>query len=142
MYGINLSRSPRGHVGSGLGKGPAMGSNSILAPTDIVDHTGQRMRIDGIDFVFQYVPHSEAPTELTFHLPAKRAFCGAEIVSQTMHNLYTLRGAKVRDARLWSGYIDDAIERFGADTDVVFNSHHWPVARLAASPCGGASLNG
>jgi alkyl sulfatase BDS1-like metallo-beta-lactamase superfamily hydrolase len=127
MYGVGLRRSPRGHVDSGLGKEPAMGSNSILAPTDVVDHTGQRMRIDGVDFVFQYVPHSEAPTELTFHLPAHRAFCGAEIVSQTMHNLYTLRGAKVRDARLWSGYIDDAIARFGGATDVVFNSHHWPV---------------
>jgi alkyl sulfatase BDS1-like metallo-beta-lactamase superfamily hydrolase len=127
MYGAALSRSPRGHVDSGLGKEPAMGTSSILEPTDTVDRTGQRLRIDGVDFVFQYVPHSEAPAELTFHLPAQRAFCGAEIVSQTMHNLYTLRGAKVRDARLWSGYIDDAIERFGAETDVVFNSHHWPV---------------
>ena len=77
--------------------------------------------------MFQYVPDSEAPAELTFFLPQKRAWCGAEIVSHTMHNLYTLRGAKVRDALKWSGYIDEAIDRFGADTDVVFNSHHWPV---------------
>ncbi|HVN85569.1 MAG TPA: alkyl sulfatase dimerization domain-containing protein [Candidatus Binatia bacterium] len=127
MYGLPLDRSERGHVDTGLGKGPAVGNISILAPTDSVDHTGQTMRIDGVDFVFQYVPHSEAPAELTFHLPQFKAFCGAEIVSQNMHNLYTLRGAKVRDALLWSGYIDEAIDRFGADTAVVFNSHHWPV---------------
>ena len=78
-------------------------------------------------FVFQYVPDSEAPAELTFFLPRLQAFCGAEIVSHTMHNLYTLRGAKVRDASKWSGYIDEAIDLFGADTEVVFNSHHWPV---------------
>ena len=127
MYGSALSRTDRGHVDSGLGKGPALGSISILPPTDIVDHTGQEMEIDGVKLVFQYVPQSEAPTELTFYLPQFKAFCGAEIVSQNMHNLYTLRGAKVRDALLWSGYIDGAIDLFGDKTGVVFNSHHWPV---------------
>ena len=77
-------------------------------------------------FVFQYVPDSEAPAELTFYLPDAKAFCGAEIVTHTLHNLYTLRGAKVRDALRWSGYIDEALERFG-DAEVVFASHHWPV---------------
>jgi len=99
----------------------------MLPPTDIVDHTGQEMEIDGVKLVFQYVPHSEAPTELTFYLPQLRAFCGAEIVSQNMHNLYTLRGAKVRDALLWSSYIDQSIDLFGGKAEVVFNSHHWPV---------------
>jgi len=127
MYGASLSRTGRGHVDSGLGKGPALGSISILPPTDIVDHTGQEMEIDGVKMVFQYAPHSEAPTEITFYLPQLKAFCGAEIVSQNMHNLYTLRGAKVRDALLWSGYIDQAIDLFGDKTEVVFNSHHWPV---------------
>ena len=82
-------------------------------------------------FVFQYAPDSEAPAELTFYLPDAKAFCGAEIVSHTLHNLYTLRGAKVRDALRWSGYIDEAIERFG-DAEVVFASHHWPVWGNAA----------
>ena len=84
------------------------------------------MTIDGVRFVFQYTPDSEAPAEMTFYLPEHRAFCGAEIVSHTMHNLYTLRGAKVRDALKWSGYIDQAIDLFG-DADVVFASHSWPV---------------
>jgi alkyl sulfatase BDS1-like metallo-beta-lactamase superfamily hydrolase len=84
------------------------------------------MEIDGVRFVFQYAPESEAPAELTFYLPDAKAFCGAEIVSHTMHNLYTLRGAKVRDALRWSGYIDEAIDLF-SDAEVVFASHHWPV---------------
>ena len=127
MYGNNLSRDARGHVDTGLGKGPAVGGLSIIAPTVSIDRTGQELDIDGVHFVFQYVPESEAPAELTFFLPRFQAFCGAEIVSHTMHNLYTLRGAKVRDASKWSGYIDEAIDLFGADTEVVFNSHHWPV---------------
>ncbi len=126
MYGTPLPRSPTGHVDTGLGKAPAIGTLSIRAPTLLVDRTPQAMTLDGVEFVFQYAPESEAPAELTFYLPAKKAWCGAEIVSRTMHNLYTLRGAKVRDAMKWSGYIDEALRRFG-DMEVVFASHHWPV---------------
>jgi alkyl sulfatase BDS1-like metallo-beta-lactamase superfamily hydrolase len=126
MYGTALARSPRGHVDTGLGKEPSQGHFSIVAPTDLVDHTPQPMEIDGIRFVFQYAPGSEAPAELTFYVPDAKAFCGAEVVSHNMHNLYTLRGAKVRDALRWSGYIDEAINLFG-DAEVVFVSHQWPV---------------
>lgn len=126
MYGMPLERSPRGHVDTGLGKAPAIGSLGFAVPTDLVDHTPQPMTIDGVEFVFQYAPSSEAPAELTFYLPAQKAYCSAELATHTMHNLYTLRGAKVRDALLWSGYLDDAITRFG-DAEVTFASHHWPV---------------
>ena len=43
-----------------------------------------------------------------------------------MHNMLTLRGALVRDPRVWAHYLDEAIELFGADTDVLFAGHHWP----------------
>ncbi|MEH6589737.1 MAG: alkyl sulfatase dimerization domain-containing protein [Halioglobus sp.] len=125
MYGKQLARSERGHVGSGLGKSPAFGSVSILSPTDIIDQTPQKMTIDGVPFVFQYTPESEAPAELMFYLPRQNALCGAEVMSKNMHNLYTLRGAKVRDALKWSGYIDQAMELF-PDSEVFFASHHWP----------------
>ncbi|MBY0401812.1 SCP2 sterol-binding domain-containing protein, partial [Myxococcota bacterium] len=80
----------------------------------------------------QYTPESEAPAELAFYLPKQKAYCGAEIVNRTMHNLYTLRGTRVRDARKWSGYIDDAIQRF-PEVEVVFMSHNWPVFGNARS---------
>jgi alkyl sulfatase BDS1-like metallo-beta-lactamase superfamily hydrolase len=114
-------------VDTGLGKGvPGGGTISIREPTVIVDRTPQELELDGVRFVFQNAPGSEAPAELTFYLPDHKAWCGAEIVSNTMHNLYTLRGAKVRDARKWSGYIDEAGRLFG-DMEVMFASHHWPV---------------
>jgi alkyl sulfatase BDS1-like metallo-beta-lactamase superfamily hydrolase len=125
MYGFDLERGPRGHVDSGLGKSPARGEFGVLPPTDVIDRTPQPMEIDGVRFVFQYAPESEAPAELTFYLPDHKAFCGAEVVSRNLHNLYTLRGAKVRDALKWSGYIGEAIDLFG-DAEVLFASHHWP----------------
>jgi len=126
MYGQHLAHSPRGHVDTGLGKGPALGSTGIVVPTETVGRTGEELVIDGVRFVFQYTPASEAPAEFTFYLPDHKAFCGAEVVSHTMHNLYTLRGAKVRDALKWSGYIDEAMRLFG-DAEVYFGSHHWPL---------------
>ncbi|MFO7559038.1 MAG: alkyl sulfatase dimerization domain-containing protein [Desulfobacterales bacterium] len=126
QFGRDLAKSERGHVDDGLGKNLPFGTFGILAPTEIVDRTPQEMVIDGIRFVFQYAPESEAPAELTFYLPDVKAYCGAEIVSRNMHNLYTLRGAKVRDALKWSGYIDEAITLFG-DAQIYFASHHWPI---------------
>jgi alkyl sulfatase BDS1-like metallo-beta-lactamase superfamily hydrolase len=126
MYGLPLPKTDRGHIDTGLGKAPAEGTVGILTPTDIVDHSGQRMTIDGVEFVFQNVSGSEAPAEFTFYLPAHKAFCGAELLSRNMHNLYTLRGAKVRDALAWSGFIDEARTLF-ADADIYFASHHWPI---------------
>ncbi|MEP5764224.1 MAG: alkyl sulfatase dimerization domain-containing protein, partial [Halieaceae bacterium] len=77
-------------------------------------------------FVFQNVSGSEAPAEFTFYLPAQKAFCGAELLSRNMHNLYTLRGAKVRDALAWSGFIDESASMF-AEAEIYFASHHWPI---------------
>jgi alkyl sulfatase BDS1-like metallo-beta-lactamase superfamily hydrolase len=126
MYGRPLSRDARGHVGTGLGKGPAFGTFGFAEPTDLIHQTGTRLTIDGVAFEFQIVSGSEAPAEFTFYLPEHKAFCGAELVSSTLHNLYTLRGAKVRDARIWSGFIEEARTRF-ADAEVYFASHHWPL---------------
>ena len=126
MYGKQLTRSERGHVDSGLGISPAFGSFGLLEPTEIVDHTPQTLLIDGLEFIFQNAPGSEAPAELTFYLPHARAFNGAEVTSHNMHNLYTLRGAKVRDALLWSHYIDESIGLFG-EAEVYLASHHWPI---------------
>ncbi|MDL0432287.1 alkyl sulfatase dimerization domain-containing protein [Marinobacter sp. TBZ242] len=126
MYGKQLGRGDRGHVGTGLGKGPAFGTFGFATPTDMVSETGTELTVDGVPMVFQIVSGSEAPAEFTFYLPEHKAFCGAELVSRNMHNLYTPRGAKVRDARIWSGFIEEARNLF-PEADVYFGSHHWPL---------------
>lgn len=126
MYGGLLPKDARGLVDTGLGVGVAAGRIGILPPTVLVDQPTQPMTIDGVRFVFHNVPGTEAPAEMTFELPELRAFGAAELVSQTMHNLYTLRGAKVRDSLSWSRFIDEAIGQT-ADKDVVFLQHGWPV---------------
>ncbi|MCJ1400226.1 hypothetical protein MMC11_003430 [Xylographa trunciseda] len=128
MYGDALPKCTNGQVGAGLGMTSSTGSTTLIAPTDNVTGSSppDLSMIDGLEIVFQLTPGTEAPAEMNFYLPKYKALCMAENVTHTMHNIQTLRGAKVRDARVWSRYIDDAIGLFAAKSDVLFSSHHWP----------------
>jgi alkyl sulfatase BDS1-like metallo-beta-lactamase superfamily hydrolase len=126
MFGSILPVGPKGHVDNGLGKALSVGNISLMDPTDYVTETGQKMTIDGIDFEFQLTPGAEAPSEFMFYLPQFKALCVAEEVNGVMHNLYTLRGAKTRDALIWVRHLNDSLRLFGNRTDIVFGSHHWP----------------
>lgn len=126
MYGSLLPRSPTGTVDTGLGKAVTFGQVGILVPNRLITRRSEELVLDGVRFVFHNVPGSEAPAELTFHLPELKAYGGAEVLSHTMHNLYTLRGAKVRDALKWAAYLDEALEH-AAGAEVYFGQHHWPV---------------
>jgi len=126
MYGSLLPNNAYEAVDVGLGKKVSSGTPTLIPPTDIIDHTGQTMTIDGVKFEFQYTPDTEAPTEMNFYLPQYKALCMAENATHTLHNLYTLRGAKVRDAKNWSDYLNETIQLYGKDAQVEFASHHWP----------------
>ena len=126
MYGRDLPRSERGHVTTGLGTAVPFGSVGFIEPTEFVDSTLQEKIIDGVRFVFQYAPESEAPAEMTFYLPDRKVFCGAEIASHTLHNIYTLRGTQIRDSLRWSGYIDEAMRLF-PEAEIFAGSHNWPI---------------
>lgn len=126
QFGRYLPRSDKGNVDTGLGKDVAYGAIGILPPNQIVDQPTQPMQLDGVDFVFHNVPGAECPAELSFSIPSKKLYDGAENLSQTMHNLLPIRGAKVRDALRWSHYMDQALEQ-AQDADVYMGSHNWPV---------------
>ncbi len=126
MYGSRLPKNEKGLVDNGLGKAVAFGKMGILAPTITVQQEKQMMTLDGVRFVFHNASGTEAPSEFTFYLPDFKAYCGAELMGHTLHNLYTLRGAKVRDASKWAAVLNDSL-RYVQNSEVVFNQHHWPV---------------
>ncbi|SOC88174.1 Alkyl sulfatase BDS1, metallo-beta-lactamase superfamily [Curtobacterium sp. 314Chir4.1] len=126
MYGAALERGPAGMVGAGLGLTTSTGHAGIVAPTLEITTSGERHTIDGIEIEFQMAPGTEAPAEMHFLFPGRRALCMAENATHTLHNLLTLRGALVRDPHGWSRYLSEAIELFSDRTDVLFTSHHWP----------------
>ena len=126
MYGALLPRGPKGQLDGGLGKTTSIGTVTLIPPTDIVKETGEKHTIDGVDFVFQMAPGTEAPAEMLMYMPQFKALCAAEDATHTLHNLLTLRGAQVRNATNWWKTLNTTLDLFGDKTEVVFASHHWP----------------
>lgn len=125
VYGSFLPRSPEGNVGNGIGMTSPLGTSSLIAPTDSID-TDKTVVIDGVEFEFIMAPGTEAPAEFMFYLPQFKALCTAELTNACMHNIYTIRGAEIRDAKAWAYGIDGLIGRFADKAEVVFMTHHWP----------------
>ena len=127
QFGATLPKGPRGQVDAGLGKVTSRGTVTLIPPTRIVTAPIETHHIDGVEIVFQLAPETEAPAEMHMFYPALRALNLAENATHNLHNTYPIRGAQVRDANAWARYLNEALARFGPDTDVVFAQHHWPV---------------
>ncbi len=126
-YGLVLPNNFQGNIGNGLGVTGTNGSITLLAPTDTISKTGQKMTIDGLDFEFLMAPGSEAPAEMHFYISTLKALCTAENCVHTQHNFYTLRGAKTRDVSKWVGYLNETLDMWGDKAEVLFAPHTWPV---------------
>jgi len=126
QYGLLLPRSPFGHVDQAIGKAGSSGSSGLIAPTRIIERDIEELTVDGVRMVFQNTPGTEAPAEMNTWFPQFKAFWAAENITATIHNIYTLRGALVRDALLWSKMINESLYLFGRQADVMFSAHNWP----------------
>ena len=126
QYGILLPASPFGHAGQGLAQNVAAGNVTLIAPTHVVEKDIEELTVDGVKMIFQNTPGTEAPAEMNTYFPDKKLLWMAENVTGTFHNIYTLRGAAVRDPLRWSKYINEALQLFGKEAEVMFASHHWP----------------
>jgi alkyl sulfatase BDS1-like metallo-beta-lactamase superfamily hydrolase len=126
QYGLLLPRSPYGHVDQSIGKNTAAGRVGLIEPNRTIEGDIEELEIDGVRMVFQNTPGTEAPAEMNTYFPEWKAFWAAENICGTIHNIYTLRGALVRDALEWSKKISEALYLFGQEAEVMFASHSWP----------------
>lgn len=126
MYGNLLKPDAKGQVGAGLGTTTSAGTVTLIEPTNYITHTGQKEVIDGLTYDFMMAPGSEAPSEMLWYVEEKGMIEAAEDVTHTLHNTYSLRGAKIRDPLAWSKYINDVIGRWGGKANIIIAQHHWP----------------
>ncbi|MFV9691887.1 MAG: alkyl/aryl-sulfatase [Desulfobacteria bacterium] len=126
MYGNVLPKDVKGNIGAGLGSTTSSGNVTLIPPTNIIKDDWEDHVIDGLHFEFQLTLNTEAPSEMHYYIKEYRALCPAENVNHTMHNLYTLRGAKVRDSKVWAKHVDNMLLKWGDRSDVLFAPHHWP----------------
>jgi linear primary-alkylsulfatase len=127
QFGATLPKGPRGQVDAGLGKVTSRGTVTLIPPTRTITAPIETHRTDGVEIVFQLAPETEAPAEMHMFYPALRALNLAENATHNLHNTYPIRGARVRDTNAWARCLNEALDRFGRDADVVFAQHHWPV---------------
>lgn len=126
QFGTMLSPGAQGQIGSGIGAGVSGAEITLIAPTDTIGKTGESRVVDGVPMEFQIVSGSEAPSELNVYIAPTRTFLSAEMTTCSLHNILTPRGAKVRDARIWANYIDEALQTWGGRSDSLISSHCWP----------------
>ncbi len=126
QYGVLLPRSPFGHVDQSIGKNTAAGNLGLIEPSRYIKEDFEELTIDGVRMEFQNTPGTEAPAEMNTWFPDLKAFWAAENITGTIHNIYTLRGALVRDALVWSKHINVALYRYGQEAEVMFAAHSWP----------------
>jgi alkyl sulfatase BDS1-like metallo-beta-lactamase superfamily hydrolase len=126
QFGGGLTPGPQGQMGSGIGAGIAGGNLTLIAPTVEIKKTGEVRKVDGVALEFQMVPETEAPAEMNVYIPAARTFLAAEIATCSLHNILTPRGAKVRDAHAWAGFLNEAANLYGERSDTIASSHCWP----------------
>lgn len=127
MFGALLPRNAQGGVNAGLAPTVSSGTTTLIMPTEFIHETGEELDVDGVKMVFQVTPGAEAPVEMNTYFPQFKALWMAENTTNTMHNIITLRGAPVRDALQWAKYIGEAQALYGDQTEVKFQSHHWPL---------------
>lgn len=126
MYGNLLKADPKGQVGAGLGTTTSAGTVTLIPPTNIVTETGQKEVIDGLTYEFLMAPGSEAPSEMLWYIEEKKAIQTSEDATHTLHNTYSLRGAKIREPLPWSKYLNEALTMWGDEAEIIFAQHHWP----------------
>ncbi len=126
QYGTLLARCPCGHVDQSIGKNVANGNTGLIEPNTLIREDYEELTIDGVTMAFQNTPDTEAPVEMNTYFPQFKAFWAAENIVATIHNIYTLRGAAVRDALNWSKQINQALYRYGQEAQVMFAAHSWP----------------
>ena len=126
QYGALLPKGEKGQIDAGLGKTGSLGNTGLIAPTDIISKTGEKKTIDGIQIEFIMAPGTEAPSEMLMYFPQFKMLDTAEDATHTLHNLYTLRGAQVRDAVTWWKTLDLLLADYGDKTEIVIAQHHWP----------------
>lgn len=122
QYGTTLDNNTKGIVDNALGLGTSRGEVTLVTPTEEIQEREKTITIDGLEFHAINMPGAEAPAEIVLYVPEYRSLNTAELTYDGMHNIYTFRGAKVRDSLIWTKYLTELKVRF-VDSGLVDNIH-------------------
>jgi alkyl sulfatase BDS1-like metallo-beta-lactamase superfamily hydrolase len=125
MYNLALSGPDAEGMNVGIGPRFEVGPTGFVRPTHVFEDELE-ITVAGIRMQLLHVP-SEAESELCVWLPDDRVLLSAEVIQDhTCPNIYTLRGAKHRDAKQWYQSID--LMRQWTEAEQMVLQHGPPVA--------------
>jgi alkyl sulfatase BDS1-like metallo-beta-lactamase superfamily hydrolase len=127
QFGPQLEPGPRGLVDAGIGKTTSVGTITLIPPTQVIEKPIDKISIDGIDIEIMLAQGTEAPAEMMMYFPIDKVLNTGELAVRTFHNIYTIRGAEIRDANAWAKAINKALAHFGDRTEIAIAQHDWPV---------------
>ena len=126
QYGVLLPPSPHGFVGVGPAAAVPAGATGLLAPNRLISEKFEEVEIDGVRVLVQSAPNTEPPRTMNVFFPELKTLFIADMIFATLHNLYTLRCALLRDGLAWSKSLNETLQRFGPETEVMCAGHNWP----------------
>ena len=130
QYGSTLGAHEAGAIDAALANGYSYGEITMVIPDQTFNTNGKKFDhqlIDGLEMIFMDTAGTEAPAGMVTYIPSKQSIWAGEMMYQGMHNVYTLRGAKVRDALKWSKDINAMINTWGGEVTNLFGSHSAPI---------------
>ncbi|PEC50137.1 hypothetical protein CON00_09855 [Bacillus sp. AFS096315] len=128
QFGKDLPDGSKGSVSVGIGPTMGSGTMSFQLPNVEIENEIQSMEVDGVTFEFLLTPNTEAPAEMHFYIRDYKILFVSENANKLMHQIYTVRGAKTRDALHWANSLDKTIELFkNEEIDALLMIHAWPV---------------
>ena len=104
----------------------SQGETTLIAPTlTLPEGPGEitKIEVDGVEIFFKDISGAEAPSAALLYVPKYKLIFNSELFFRGLHNVYTLRGALVRDALQWSKYINEVLLEWGDDAEIMTGPH-------------------
>lgn len=124
--GMFLPKDEKGGVGVGLNLPVSIGGEmSFVLPTVYIEQD-QTLEIDGVKVDFVLSPNTETRAHMCSYYPQYHVLFLGDNAMGTLHNTYTMRGARVRDANLWGELFYRLYVSYGDEAEAVFQGHGVP----------------
>lgn len=121
--GFFVGTGEKGSVSAGLNSSLGIrGRMSMILPNVNIDEK-KMLEIDGVTLTFIPSPDTETRAHMCVYSNTHKVLYLGDNAMGTIHNTYTMRGARVRDAAFWGSLFYQLYVEFGEEVEAIFQGH-------------------